>query len=387
MSYREAYDFLADYTRVIELAADSARVAVCPEWQARVMTSTCSGPQGPSFGFIHREFIEAGKPDERFNNYGGEERFWLAPEGGQFSLWFAPGKEQTLENWYTQPALNEGAWEVVGQEGQESCTMRRRMQLRNASNTRFDLEVLRTVRLLAEDDYRQLFGDEAAAILKRDDVEKVGYETINQVANRGPDMQADKGLVSVWILGMYNAGPRTVVIVPYRPGRESELGPVVQSDYFGTVPPERLKILPEAVLFLADSRYRSKIGTSQRRARNVLGSIDFQAGVLTLVNFTMPEDPAAHRYLNNLWELPQAEPYVGDVANAYNDGPNETGGQLGAFYEIESLSAAEELRTGESLEHRHRTVHVRAPMDVLDQLAQTVLGVSLEKVRQTMFGR
>jgi len=317
----------------------------------------------------------------------GEERFWLAPEGGQFSLWFAPGKEQTLENWYTQPALNEGAWEVVRQEGQESCTMRRRMQLRNASNTRFDLEVLRTVRLLAEDDYRQLFGDEAAAILKRDDVEKVGYETINQVANRGPDMQADKGLVSVWILGMYNAGPRTVVIVPYRPGRESELGPVVQSDYFGTVPPERLKILPEAVLFLADSRYRSKIGTSQRRARNVLGSIDFQAEVLTLVNFTMPEDPTAHRYLNNLWELPQAEPYVGDVANAYNDGPNETGGQLGAFYEIESLSAAEELRTGESLEHRHRTVHVRAPMDVLDQLAQTVLGVSLEKVRQTMFGR
>ncbi len=387
MSYREAHDFLARHTRVVELADGPARVAVCPEWQGRVMTSTCGGADGPSFGFIHREFIEAGRPDERFNNYGGEERFWLAPEGGQFSLWFAPGKQQTFENWYTQPALNEGAWDVVSAADEPACTMRRRMQLRNASDTQFDLEVTRTVRLLAADDYETLFGPDAAQILKRENVEEVGYETINQVANRGPDMSAEEGLVSVWILGMLNAGPRTVVIVPYRPGPEGELGPVVQSDYFGTVPPERLKTLPEAVLLRADGRFRSKIGTSQRRARNVLGSIDFEAGVLTLVHFTMPNDPTADRYLNNLWELPQAEPYVGDVANAYNDGPNESGSQLGAFYEIESLSPAEELQRDESLEHCHRTVHVRAPMEVLDELARAALGVSLEKVRRAMFGQ
>jgi len=387
MSYREAHDFLASHTRVVELAEGSARVAVCPEWQGRVMTSTCGGPDGPSFGFIHREFIEAGKPDERFNNYGGEERLWLAPEGGQFSLWFAPGKQQVFDNWFTQPALNEGAWEVVSAADEPGCTMRRRMQLRNASDTRFDLEVTRTVRLLGAEGYEELFGHSAAEILQRDNVEEVGYETINQVANRGPDMDADKGLVSVWILGMLNAGPRTVVIVPYRPGPESELGPVVQSDYFGSVPPERLKTLSEAVLFRADGRYRSKIGTSQRRARNVLGSIDFEAGVLTLVHFTMPDDPTAHCYLNNLWELPLAEPYVGDVANSYNDGPNESGSQLGAFYEIESLSPAEELKTGESFEHRHRTVHVRAPLEVLDELAQAALGISLDKVRQAMFGQ
>ncbi len=385
MSYREAHDFLAKQTRVVELADGPARVAICPEWQVRVMTSTCGGPDGSSFGFIHREFIEAGKPDERFNNFGGEERLWLAPEGGQFSLWFAPGKQQVFENWYTQPALNEGPWDVVSAADEPGCTMRRRMQLRNASDTQFDLEVTRSVRLLAFGDYESLFGHAAAEILQRANVEKVGYETVNQVANRGPDMSAEKGLVSVWILGMLNAGPRTVVIVPYRPGPESQLGPVVQSNYFGTVPAERLKILPEAVLFRADGRFRSKIGTSQRRARNVLGSIDFEAGVLTLVHFTMPDDPTAHRYLNNLWQLPQAEPYVGDVANAYNDGPNESGSQLGAFYEIESLSPARELQTGQSLEHCHRTVHVRAPIAVLDELAQTVLGISLEKVRRAMF--
>ena len=80
-------------------------------------------------------------------------------------------------------------------------------------------------------------------------------------------MTKEKGLVSIWILGMMNAGPETVVIVPYKPGGEAELGPVVKSDYFGAVPADRLKITPEAVLFRADAKYRSKIGISQRRAK------------------------------------------------------------------------------------------------------------------------
>ena len=53
---------------------------------------------------------------------------------------------------------------------------------------------------------------------------------------------------------------------------------MVKSDYFGAVPADRLKITPEAVLFRADGKYRSKIGISQRRVNNVLGSIDFAGG-------------------------------------------------------------------------------------------------------------
>ena len=79
------------------------------------------------------------------------------------------------------------------------------------------------------------------------------------------------------------------------------------------------------MLFRADGKYRSKIGISQRRARNVLGSIDFQAGVLTLVSFTMPDDPTKHPYMNNMWGVPHADPYTGDVANSYNDGPPAPG--------------------------------------------------------------
>jgi hypothetical protein len=98
MSYAKVRDFLTKHTELIELIGpDGARVAVAPRYQGRVMTSSCNGPDGMSFGFVNRDFISAGIPNEHFNNYGGEERMWISPEGGQFSLWFKPCvKQQTL---------------------------------------------------------------------------------------------------------------------------------------------------------------------------------------------------------------------------------------------------------------------------------------------------
>ena len=389
MSYREVRDFLVRHTEVVELSdGQGALVAICPAWQGRVMTSTCGGEDGPSFGFVNRAFIEWGKLDPRFNNYGGEDRMWLSPEGGQFSLWFKPGAEQTLDNWYTPPALNEGPFKIVSGSGDAHCRLVTTMQFENASATEFHLDVTRDVRLLNRNDLGELFGQAAAEMITASGAKRVGYETINTITNRGAGMRKQQGLVSIWMLGMLNASPETVIIVPYKPGDESELGPPVKSDYFGRVPPERLKILPEAILLSADGKFRAKIGTSQKRARNVLGSIDYQAGVLTLVHFTMPDDPSRCDYMNNMWELPQAEPYVGDVANSYNDGPPEPGKEgLGAFYEIEALSPAVALEPGASLAHHHRTVHVQAEPQALARLAREILGIDLETVRQQMLPR
>ena len=59
MSYREVRDFLVRHTQVVELGdGEGALVAICPAWQGRVMTSTCAGEEGPSFGFVNRAFIE-----------------------------------------------------------------------------------------------------------------------------------------------------------------------------------------------------------------------------------------------------------------------------------------------------------------------------------------
>lgn len=389
MSYTAALQELKKYAQVVELVGEGgARVAVSPQLQGRVMTSTCAGPEGLSFGFINWDFLKAGKPDKHFNNYGGEDRFWLSPEGGPYSLWFAPGASQTLEHWFTPPAFNEGAWPVVSKPEDPFCRMHMPMKLQNTAGARFEVEVERTVRLLKKEDLAQLFGPEAARLMAADGIQWVGYETMNVLTNKGEPMSKQKGLISIWIAGMMNAGPQTVVIVPYKAGPESVLGPVVETSYFGVIPPDRVKITPQAVLFLADANYRSKIGTSQRRARNVAGSIDFQNQVLTLVHFSMPDNPAEHAYMCNLWGEHKGSSYEGDVFNSYTDGPPGEGKpQMGKFYELESLSPAAELQPGESLRHAHRTIHIQADLKTLVPIARQVLGVDLEEVRTLMFGQ
>ena len=119
--------------------------------------------------------------------------------------------------------------------------MTRQMKLQNASGTKFDLAVTRDVRLLDETELADLFGD-AARLISSNDTKLVAYETVNSIRNDGPTMTSKGGLVSIWILGMLNAGPETVIVVPYRAGDESELGPAVKSDYFGQVPADRLKV-------------------------------------------------------------------------------------------------------------------------------------------------
>ena len=201
MSYGEARAFLAKHTELIELKNESGgRVAVAPEWQGRVMTSTCAGESGPSFGFVNRDYIEAGKYDPRFNNCGAEDRMWLCPEGGPFSLWFKPGVEQVMKNWYTPPALTKG-------RGRSSPKRRGRSRhdgahevpkrLGHGLRHRRD----RNVRLLGTEDFRQLFGATTAATLARPDAKMVAYETVNQITNRGPAFSKTKGLISILDFG------------------------------------------------------------------------------------------------------------------------------------------------------------------------------------------
>jgi hypothetical protein len=378
-NYGAVRDFLVAHTSVVELTGENGeRVAICPELQGRVMTSTCGDLQGRSFGWVNRAFIEKGVPDKHFNNYGGEDRFWLGPEGGVFSLWFASGADQTLPNWITPPALNDGAFKITSDKEEPHYRLGRQIKFTNAARTSFDLEVSREIHLQKAHHFGKLFGTEAQSALSAGKLRMVGFQTINTVTNRGPAMTREKGLVSIWSLGQFPASPRTYIVIPYKGDDDTGLGPIVNSDYFGRVPPDRLRFSSQAIWFLGDGKYRSKIGVPQPRVKPIAGAIDLQQGVLTLVHFSMPTDPAAYSYVDNVWGR-QEEPFKGDVFNSYNDGPPEPGKPaLGGFYELESLSPAAQLPTGKTITHTHTTFHIEGDTLSLARVATAALGVDVK---------
>jgi hypothetical protein len=355
--------------------SNGARVAVSAKYQGRVMTAAIN-EGGPSLGWIHRKFIEEGKTGTQFDNYGGADRFWLGPEGGQFGLYFPQGKPFSFESWQTPAAFQEGAWDIAEQTSKR-IVFRRTMKVTNYAGTVFELDVERIVEAIALEELGMVLEPPVPP-----GVSFVGYQTYNTVTNTGSKpWTREGGLLSIWILAMYPPSPDTVVVVPFIGERE---GPVLNDAYFGKVPGDRLHIDESAqlALFRCDGQHRSKIGISPARTRSVIGSYSASARLLTLVllNGPMPHAP----YVNSMWEH-QRDPFSGDVINSYNDGPTEPGKPaLGGFYEIETSSAGLELPPGERLQHVHRTFHFVGDDAGLDLLAQKHLGASLAYIREHM---
>jgi hypothetical protein len=378
--FKDDLAFLEAHTKVLVLASPDgqALVAVNPDLQGRVMTSTADGPQGLSFGWINRELLASGINNPHINAFGGEDRFWLGPEGGQFSIFFKKGDPFDLDHWWTPPAVNEGAFNVVSQ-ARDRVRFRKVMRLTNYSGTEFDLEVEREVRLLGAADVAALGVPVPAG------VKMVAYTSDNAISNIGVNVwRKESGLLSIWILGMFNPSPETTIVVPFKPGPEAELGPAVNDAYFGKVPADRLVVKEkEGVLFFSgDGKYRSKIGISPARVRPFAGSYDAANEVLTIVHLKVPE--GATDYVNSMWEI-QEKPFAGDVVNSYNDGPAAPGAKsLGPFYELESSSPAAALEPGGTLAHVHTTMHFQGPDKALDAIARKVLGVGLDEIEKVL---
>jgi len=374
-TFGEDAAFLAKHTELIVLedAASHARIAVAPAWQGRVMTSTADGNAGFSFGWINRERVAATSPQAHMNVFGGEDRFWLGPEGGQFSIFFAPGAPFDLEHWFTPPPIDLLPY-TLSERSRTRARFTAAFQLTNFSGTIFRLRVNRDVRVLNASDAWTRLG-----LRPHPGVKLVGYESDNKITNTGQQAwEPATGLLSIWILGMFNPSPATTIVVPIRPGPEASVGPKVTADYFGSIPPERLRVMEDVLYFSGDGRYRSKIGISPRRSRGVLGSYDATNKVLTVVQFT--QLVGATNYVSSLWKL-QEQPLAGDAANSYNDGPPSPGAKpLGPFYELESSSPAAALAPGASLGHVHRTLHLTGPEPALDAAARAALGVSLAEI-------
>jgi len=371
--------FLKEHAKVVVLSDSTGKsqVVLVPAMQGRIMTSTANGPKGLSFGWINRELIASGEIQEHINVFGGEDRFWLGPEGGQFSIFFKKGVKFDLEHWFTPAVIDTEPFELVSST-KSTAVFRKDMQLQNYSETVFNLRVDREVRVLERAEAVEKLG-----VSPGDKVNLVAFESKNKITNTGEKAwKKETGALSIWILGMFNPSPSTTVVIPYNIGPEHLAGPIVNDAYFGKVPAERLVVKKDVLFFSGDGKYRSKIGLSPMRAKSVCGSYDAVNKVLTIVQYNKPAN--AKDYVNSMWEM-QEEPYKGDVVNSYNDGPAEPGAKpLGPFYELETSSPAAVMGPNFFIEHTHRTFHLQGKEAELDPIAKATLGVSIAEIKTAL---
>jgi uncharacterized protein DUF6786 len=373
-----SYDakFLRQHTKnVVELhdKENQAKILLSAEYQGRVMTSTAMGDTGSSFGWIKYDLISSGKKKTQFNPVGGENRFWLGPEGGQYSIYFRKNDSFNIAHWQVPGIIDTIAYDV-SMSSDSTAVFSAKAALVNYSGTRLNIFIQRTISLLDKSAIEQKLNSKIPL-----DVYCVAYETDNQIKNIGDERwNKQKGLLSIWLLGMMTPTEQTKVMIPFKPIPGARL--LITTNYFGDVPPERLDIKDSVLYFTCDGKYRSKIGLSPLIAKSIAASFDFKRNVLTLILFPVDSNGM---YVNSKWEL-QKEPYKGDVVNSYNDGPLADGSQLGPFYEIESSSPAKELAAGETEEYKQVTCHLQGNYESLRQLAMKLIGVDLNDLKKSL---
>lgn len=358
---------------VIVLATDSekSQIIVSPKYQAKVFTSTANGKDGLSFGWVNYKAF-TGKPDAHMNAYGGENRIWLGPEGGTFSLFFKPDSQMVFENWKTPAAYDTEPWTVVGKTGQ-SVTMKKNMHLLNYKGTNLNVAVERAVSILDNEDIAKKIG-----LTLDTSIQAVAYQTNNTITNTGKEAWTEAtGMPCIWILDMFKPSPATVIVVPFKNLSGEPFDKIATADYFGQIPPDRLKHTDNMLFFKADGKSRGKLGIKPEYAKPLAGSYDPEHKVLTVIMFDV--DSSA-KYLNQEWNA-NKPPFSGDAVNAYNDGPLADGTQMGPFYEIESVSPAAFLSPGQSLSHKHAVFHFTGSTEKLDNIAQKLFGVTLKEIQ------
>jgi hypothetical protein len=363
-------DFLKKKDSVIVLNSKdgNGQVIVSAKYQAKVFTSTADGANGKSFGWINYKTFDQEKLDPHMNAYGGEDRVWLGPEGGKFSLFFKPGTKMEFANWHTPAAIDNESWKLVSNTDKKA-SLSKTTKLLNYAGTTLNLSITRDIEMLEPADVKTMLGIDLNSKIK-----SVAFHTTTTLTNTG-DKAWDKqtGAPCIWNLDMFTPSSKTITVVPYNDGE----GKIATTDYFGEIPKDRIKYNNGVLLFKADGKSRGKLGMQAARAKTMAGNYDAANNVLTITLFDT--DPKAI-YLNQEWRTDR-DPFIGDAVNAYNDGPLADKTQLGPFYEIESVSPAAFLKPNEKLSHNHSVFHFTGDKGELNTIALKTLGISLQDIQ------
>ena len=358
---------------VLSVDGGKSQIIVSAKYQAKVFTSTADGLDGTSMGFVNYKFFDAGKVDEHMNGFGGENRFWLGPEGGQYSVYFKKGTEQVFDNWHTPKPIDIEPWEVSS-KGNNHVSFVKDMEVTNYLGNQLKLRVNRTVALMEKSAIASSLNIEL-----KPNVKAVGYTTDHVMVNQNDfDWTKETGTICIWILDMFNPAPQAVTFIPFNAGDEKDLGTIVTSDYFGEIPADRLKIIGNTIFLKTDGKFRSKLGLNAKRTKAIAGNYDPGSKRLTISTFDVDQNAV---YLSQEWN-PAKDPLLGDAMNAYNDGPLEDGSIMGPFLELESVSPAAFLKPQKSLSHRHTVYHFIGEEADLNPIAVKLAGVSIAEIKK-----
>ena len=373
-SPRQVYELLKQTgSEPILLKGRQGRTAiVAPKLVGRVMCAGFDGLEGKTNAFVNAEQLRKGFSSSGrggWNNFGGEERIWFAPEGGKYGLFFVPGLEQNWENYVMYEALHGLQYKVDQIDPDHQWVQfSAPAQLTNYQGQQFNLDVTRRVSVL---DWCPFTNDKSIS----SDTEFTGFQSETWTKNIG-DQAWDKQTspVSMWTVGQFNCREHTVVMLPFK---EGQLDDPITTEYFrshasdGKMPDNYWAVKPGCGLLKVNGDVQTKLEMRAGPCLGRLGSIDLETFELTVVEFQLyPELSYTASFLL---------PYEGDLLDGGAMSSFVSQGPIGtSIYELEACSPIMELAPGQSFLHLSRTYHIRGRREAIDKICQRYFNIDMK---------
>ncbi|TGV02610.1 DUF6786 family protein [Flavivirga rizhaonensis] len=368
-SYKNDLELIKTHTDYIELTENKgkARLIICPQYQGKIITSTHSGINGSSNGWLNRGAIN--KQNLNGKGIGGEDRIWIGPLGGQFSFYFQQIKPLNEENWQVPSALENKTFNEISKTDTQ-VWLENTMELTNFQGTTLKLNLKRHISIL---DKKRI--EENLKFKLNASIDFVAYNSSHTLKNIDSiGWKKETGLASIWSAGMFEGSDNTSVIIPLK--NNGSMTNIYK--YLGPLNTNRLYTKGKTLLYKTDGKYRSKIGVPHKFAPEIYGCYSKDKKRLTIIQYQKTNDSL---FFNSDVSIQKA-PYDGEVIPIYNNGTMDFSATNDiSFFELESTSAMRELQPNETIKHFHRVYHFSGNFNDLNAISKTLLNFDLNEIK------
>lgn len=378
-SFGKDLSFFSQYgVETMILSQGESVVAVSPTLQARVLTSSYDGSKGPSLGWINRVQLAFKKTEPQKAQIGGEDRFWVGPQGGEGSIFFTGGASFMGENWKIPEFMSSEPWTLVGRNSYRA-KFEKTAEFENNKGSKFKIKAEREISVLNRKHVTDILGIEIP-----ESVDIVAFQSFNKLTNAGDKKWTpDSGMLNISVQSCFNASRKTYAFIPYRPGDAAKLGDIVRDNFFETSSAGssdgRLVVDPSFIKYKTDGKAMGSIGVSALRSEGIALSFDEANSILTVILYIKPSD--ARAYLPSSWRR-VSEKMDGDAISVFNNGPLPgSNAPADAYYEISTYSPALSLDPGKSQFHLQRTFHFHGSEYDLGLISYKLAGISIGQLR------
>jgi hypothetical protein len=345
----ELIQTLEQHTEVVTLGEpNSEMLVILPDVGAIVLGAAPGGVQDWNLLWATPKIKDAAYWEKPGSLIGGV-RTNIAPQWG--------GPRHNLIKTGYRGSVSGGRYQVKALSAREAV-LDIPFHLKSDAGYEYRGIVTRTIALLPEDETPEPAG-----------VWGVGFSITHTLSNTGGNTWGqDADPIGLWYIGMVAAGGTGVA--PITPGSEK-----AWRDYTSGgqgIPLDRVGQSDESVVFKADGKYISKIGTTAKRTRPFAAYLRHthgDPGLLMITQFLI--DPAA-RYVDR---PRNNQTGIGDIVQFYTGD-----GSKGHYLEVENHSPAMNLAPGESQSHTTNTWLWTGPMAELKALATRTMTIDMDQV-------